>query len=179
MTSQGLRGEERSCHFRGNFRLLINQCFPSSRTATPLQPPWAKAKEPLGGANDWLTFYSLISTTNCLHSPPSLGCRLRVFNYLHGNGWTRNCLPFKQFTEESNCVSSFHVEVLPCEGKGTSFNLPADRAVGESAALAQLPNSSHFKLKKIRWLLGFLYFPQLTVYRNHWRDPCHNECFSE
>lgn len=103
--------------------------FSFLKNTTPLLPPWVKAREPLGGANDWLSFHSLIFTTNCLHSPPNLGCRLRVFNYLHGNGWTRNCLPFKQFTEESNCVSSFHVRVLPCEGKGASFNLPADRAV--------------------------------------------------
>ena len=57
-----------------------------------------KAKEPLGGANDWVSLCSPIFTANCLHRPPSFGCRLRVFNYLHGNGWTRNCLPLKQLT---------------------------------------------------------------------------------
>lgn len=134
VTSCGLRGEERSCHFRGNFRLFINQGFHSSRTATPLLSPWLKAKEPLGGANDWPSLLSLIFTTNCLHSPPNLSCGLRVFNYSHGNGWTRSLPPFKQLRkEESNSVSLFHVRMwaLSCEEEGISFDLPVDRTVEE------------------------------------------------
>lgn len=66
--------------------------------------------------------------------------------------------------EGSNRVTLFHVRVFSCEEEGTSVIQPSCRQKGgESAALAQLPNGSHFKLKKKCWLLGFLSFP-LTPY---------------
>lgn len=50
---------------------------------------------------------------------------------------------------------------------------PCRQSSGESAALAQLPNSSHFKLKKkkIRWLLGFLCFPQTPCVQEPLKRP--------
>lgn len=122
VVSCALRGEERSCYFRGHFRLSE---FPSLNDSNASAASWLKATEPLGGANDWPSLHSPLFTA--IASQPWR--RLRVFNYLRDNGWTRNCLPFKQLTEESNCVSLFQLWVLFCEEEGISFNLPADRKV--------------------------------------------------
>lgn len=149
-----LRGEERSHHSRGNFRLSE---FPFLKDCSSSAASWLKAKEPLGGANDWPSLHlGYLQQLAPRTSQPWR--RLRVFNYLRGNGWTRNCLPFKWLTEENNGVSLFHLWVLSCEEEGHFIQPSCRQKCGESAALAQPPDGSHFKIKNML-TSGFLMLP--------------------